>query len=513
MPVLDSYLGGKWRHGSGALTALRDAATGVEVAQIPSVVPDLAASLEFARNVGGSELRKLTFTERAQILKDLSKHLLGHIDEFVDVSYHTGATRKDASVDVDGGIGTLAVFASKGIKQLPDAKILTDGEIEPLSKGGEFSGKHIYTPRRGVAVQINAYNFPVWGMLEKFAPAFLAGMPTLVKPASQTAYLTHAVFREMIDSGILPEGSISLLAAGPTGLLDSLLTQDTLAFTGSAKTVSALRSHHAFTQRGARFNAEADSLNCSILGPDITPEDDELDIFIDQVVEEMTIKAGQKCTAIRRVLVPDTQVDNVVEALCSRLSEVIVGNPRGQTVTMGPLVSRSQRDELIANVNELLTDCRLAYGDLTRVKVTEGNAESGAFISPLVLIANDLFSTAPHQVEPFGPVVTVMSYSQVEEGFLAATLGNGSLVASLVTRDDQVARSFVESLSPWHGRLLISNADNSKASTGHGIVMPQMLHGGPGRAGGGEELGGLRSVVHYMQRTAVQGHPTFLDQL
>ncbi|MCL5077066.1 MAG: phenylacetic acid degradation bifunctional protein PaaZ [Actinobacteria bacterium] len=513
MPVLDSFLGGKWRSGSGKLTALKDAATGVDVGQIPSVATDLAVSLEFARSVGGSELRELTFTERAQILKDLSKYLFGHIDEFVEVSYHTGATRKDASVDIDGGIGTLAVFASQGIKQLPDSKIMPDGEIEPLSKGGEFSGKHIYTPRRGVAVQINAYNFPVWGMLEKFAPAFLAGMPTLVKPASQTAYLTHAVFRKIIDSGILPEGSISLLAAGPTGLLESLLTQDTLAFTGSAKTASALRSHPAFIQRGARFNAEADSLNCSIMGPDVAMEDDEFDIFIDQIVEEMTIKAGQKCTAIRRVFVSEPQIDEVVEALISRLSDVVIGDPRGSAVTMGPLVSIAQREELIQSLNELLVDCRLVYGNLNRIELRDADSESGAFISPFVLVADDLLSATPHQVEPFGPVVTVMPYSQIEEAFQAAALGNGSLVASLVTRDDQVARSFVESLSPWHGRLLITNAENARASTGHGIAMPQMLHGGPGRAGGGEELGGLRSVVHYMQRTAVQGNPTLLGQL
>lgn len=513
MPVLDSFLGGKWRPGSGKLTVLKDAATGAEVAQIPSVAPDLAASLDFARTVGGSELRRLTFTQRAQILKDLSKHLFGHIDEFVDVSYHTGATRKDASVDIDGGIGTLAVFASQGIKQLPDAKIMSDGDIEPLSKGGEFAGKHIYTPRWGVAVQINAYNFPVWGMLEKFAPAFLAGMPTLVKPASQTAYLTHAVFRSIVDSGILPEGSISLLAAGPTGLLDSLTTQDTLSFTGSAKTASALRSHPAFIQRGVRFNAEADSLNCSILGPDVALQDDEFDIFIDQIVEEMTIKAGQKCTAIRRVFVSEAQIGKVTEVLISRLSDVVIGNPRDNKVAMGPLVSLSQRDELKQSLSELLVDCRSVFGSFDRIQLADADPELGAFISPFVLVADDLFSATPHQVEPFGPVVTIMPYSQIEQAFQAAALGNGSLVASLVTRDDKVARSFVESLSPWHGRLLISNADNAGASTGHGIAMPQMLHGGPGRAGGGEELGGLRSVVHYMQRTGVQGHPDLLGQL
>lgn len=511
--ILESYGQGSWQAHSGETVSLRDASTGVEVARIATNHSGVPSMLEYSRSVGGPALRDLTFVQRAQMLKDLSKFLLNHIDEFVEISYQTGATRRDTVVDVDGGIGTLAVLANKALKSLPDSRVLADGDLEQLSKGGTFAGRHVYTSKPGVAVQINAFNFPVWGMLEKFAPAFLAGMPSLVKPASQTSYLTEAVVRKIVSSQLLPEGSISLLCAGAGRLLDCLLPQDTLSFTGSAGTSNMLKSHRAVVERGVRFNAEADSLNASILGPDVSAGSDDFNIFIDQIITEMTIKAGQKCTAIRRVVVPDNLLESTLDAISSRLRDIKVGNPRIDGVEMGPLASLKQRDEVRGSIEKLLVDCRLVFGDCSHVDAMGTDADSGAFISPILLASDDIFSSSANRVEPFGPVSTVLPYSRFDEALQAVALGEGSLVASLVTAEDDYAREFVNELAPWHGRLLITNSRNAQESTGHGVAMPQMLHGGPGRAGGGEELGGLRAVTHYMQRTAVQGHPDFLDSI
>lgn len=509
-PILQSFSQGRWQLTDGETMPLVDASTGEEVARIPRVGPDVAAMLQFARKIGGPELRKLSFTQRAVILKNLAKYLSGHLDEFAAISVRTGATRRDTAVDVDGGIGTVAVFASKATRELPDSTILQDGDIELLGKGGTFGGKHIYSSKPGAAVQINAFNFPVWGMLEKFAPAFLAGMPSVVKPASQTAYLTEAVVRKIVDSGLLPEGTISLLCAGPEGLIENLTGQDTISFTGSAGTAQALRSHEVVTGRSVAFNAEADSLNCSILGTDIVPEDDEFDIYVDQIVNEMVIKAGQKCTAIRRAFVPVSIIDDVAEAISARLAEIIIGNPSDAGVQMGPLASLGQRSEVRANIQQLLGASRVVFGNPETVKIVGADTQKGAFMSPIVLRSDDVFASQIHSVEAFGPVCTLLPYQTFGEVIDAAVLGGGSLVGSIVTTDPAIAKVLVNSLAPWHGRLLVVDSSNVGESTGHGIAMPQMLHGGPGRAGGGEELGGLRSLSRYMQRTAIQGHPDFL---
>ncbi|KAB2340183.1 phenylacetic acid degradation bifunctional protein PaaZ [Actinomadura rudentiformis] len=512
-PVLQSYAQDTWQDGDGPAKPLLDAATGEPVALLPATGPDPAAMLDHARRTGGPALRALTFTQRAAILKDLSKHLRDHLDEFAGLSTRTGATRRDTAVDVDGGIATLAVYAGKAARELPDAAILPDGEIEPLAKGGTFAGRHILAPRLGAAVQINAYNFPVWGMLEKFAPAFLAGMPSVVKAAGETAYLTELVVRRIAESGLLPEGALSLLCADPAGLLDALSPQDTLSFTGSAATALALRTHPVVAGQAVPFNAEADSLNCSILGPDVTPDDPEFELFVDQLVTEMTVKAGQKCTAIRRAFIPTGLADATAAAVAERLGRVVVGHPGHADVDMGPVVSLAQRDEVRDAVARLAADGRVVFGDPARVDTIAADSERGAFLSPILLRCDDVEASAPHEVEAFGPVSTLLPYDDLESVADAAARGRGSLAGSIVTADHESARVLVESLAPWHGRLLVLNRDDAGESTGHGVAMPQLVHGGPGRAGGGEELGGLRALHHYLRRTAVQGHSDFLAGL
>ena len=513
MTALQSFTEGRWRDGSGDQRPLLDAATGDVVATIPATGPDWAAALAHARAVGGPTLRALTFHERAAILKAVAKHLGGHLDELVALSTRTGATRRDTAVDVDGGIATLAVYASKGARELPAAKVLADGPIEPLAKGGTFAGRHVLASRLGAAVQVNAFNFPVWGMLEKFAPAFLAGMPSVVKPASQTAYLTELLVRRVIDSGLLPEGSLSLICAGPGDLLDHLTAQDTLGFTGSAATARALRTHPNVVARSVTFTAEADSLNASVLGPDVSPDDPEFGLYVDQLVTEMTVKAGQKCTAIRRAFVPSAIADKVVDAITARLAEVVIGNPAHPQVQLGALASLGQRDEVRRAVTAIAAGAQIVYGDLDEVAALDADPERGAFLSPMLLRAEDLFAAPAHDVEAFGPVSTVLAYDTLDSLANAVALGEGSLAASIVTADDAVAADLVTRLAPWHGRMLVLNRDDAAESTGHGIAMPQMLHGGPGRAGGGEELGGMRAVHHYLQRTAVQAHPDLLNAL
>ena len=511
--ALQSYSQDRWHGGSGERVSLADAATGEPVAAIHRTGPDAAAMLRYARTRGGPALRALTFTERAAILKALARYLSGHVAEFAVLSALTGATRRDTAVDVDGGIATLAVYASKAGRELPDAGVLPDGPAEPLGKSGTFAGRHVRTPRLGAAVQVNAFNFPVWGMLEKFAPAFLAGMPSVVKPASQTAYLTELVVRRIIESGILPEGSLSLLCAGPGGLLDSLVSQDTLSFTGSAVTALALRTHPAVAGQAVAFNAEADSLNCSVVGPDVTAGDLEFNLYVDQLVTEMTVKAGQKCTAIRRALVPAALADAVTSAVSAALAAVVVGHPAGLDTTMGPLASLAQREEVRAAVAKLAAAGRIAHGHPDAVQVHGADARRGAFLSPILLRCDDNSAPAPHEVEAFGPVATVIGYDGIDEAVALAGRGDGSLAGSIITRDPDVASRLVAGLAPWHGRLLVLNRDDAAESTGHGTAMPQLLHGGPGRAGGGAELGGLRALDHYLQRTAIQGHPDLLAAL
>ncbi len=510
--LLESYAAGRWFRADDEGTPLLDAATREVVARLSSTGLDLGAMVTHGRTVGGPALRALTFHERATLLKEVATHLTGLKDEMYALSTRTGATRRDSLVDVDGGIGTMFSFASKGKRELPHDTVVLDGALEQLGRAGTFVGQHVFTSRPGVAVQVNAFNFPVWGMLEKLAPAFLAGLPSIVKPASQTAYLTELVVRRIVESGILPEGSLQLLCGSPRGLLDELTVQDSVAFTGSAHTAGLLRNHPNVLHGGVTLGVEADSLNCSVLGPDVTPDDPELDLFVRGVVAEMTVKAGQKCTAIRRAIVPTAMVGPVTEAIAERLAKVTVGNPASDDVRMGALVSLEQREEVRKAVQALRSSADLVFGDPDRVEVVDADAERGAFMSPVLLRATK-GAIEPHEIEPFGPVSTVLGYDSVDEAVELAARGKGSLVGSLVTHDPEVARAVTLGVAPWHGRILVLDRDDAKESTGHGSPLPMLVHGGPGRAGGGEELGGVRAVLHHMQRTAVQASPDMMTAI
>ncbi|WP_329790533.1 phenylacetic acid degradation bifunctional protein PaaZ [Lentzea sp. DG1S-22] len=510
--LLESYAAGRWFRAGAAGEPLLDAVTGEEVARLSSEGLDLRQMTEHARRVGGPAIRELTFHQRALLIKELAKHLSAEKDSLYELSYRTGATKRDSLVDVDGGFGTLFSFAGKGVRELPNDIVVLDGGLERLGREGTFLGQHIYTSRPGVAVQINAFNFPVWGMLEKLAPAFLAGLPSIVKPASQTAYLTEAVVRRIIESGILPEGSLQLLSGSPRGLLDVLDEQDSVAFTGSAHTAGILRNHPNVQHGGVRLQVEADSLNCSILGPDVRPGDPEFDLFVKGVVTEMTVKAGQKCTAIRRAIVPEQIAGEVTEAIAARLAKITVGHPADESVRMGALASLGQRDEVRKAVESLRNSAEIVFGDPDRVDVVGADPERGAFLSPVLLRAR-ADASEPHDVEPFGPVSTVITYRTTAEAVELAARGRGSLVGSVVTHDPAVARQVVLGVAPWHGRILVLDRDDAKESTGHGSPLPMLVHGGPGRAGGGEELGGVRGVLHHMQRTAVQASPDMLTAI
>ncbi|HEY7919613.1 MAG TPA: phenylacetic acid degradation bifunctional protein PaaZ [Streptosporangiaceae bacterium] len=509
MPVLRSYVSGGWTAPPDG-RPVRDAVTGEEITRISSEGIDLAAALDYGRRVGGPALRTLTFHERAALAKAVGGMLRDHRDELYALSARTGATLGDSKFDVDGGIGVLLSYASKARRELPNDTVYTEGAVEPLGRGGQFAGQHILTPRRGVAVQVNAFNFPVWGPLEKMAPALIAGVPTLVKPASQTAYLTARLVELIVGSGILPEGSLQLLCGSAGDLLDHLGEQDLLSFTGSATTARQLRAHPNVVARAVRFNAEADSLNCSILGPDATPGTPEFDLYVRQLVTEMTVKAGQKCTAIRRAFVPAPLLDAVIDAAAARLEKIVIGNPADESVRMGALASLEQREEVRRSLKSLESAGRLVFGDPDHVQVTGADADHGAFISPLLVRCDDASRAEPHEVEAFGPVSTVMGYAGPDEVIELAARGRGSLAGSVVTGDAGFARSVVLGLAPWHGRLLVLDQDDAKESTGHGAPLPVLVHGGPGRAGGGEEMGGVRGVLHHMQRTAVQASPRML---
>jgi oxepin-CoA hydrolase/3-oxo-5,6-dehydrosuberyl-CoA semialdehyde dehydrogenase len=509
-PVLQSYVTGQWVTPQGDGLPLLNAVTGDEIARFGSGALNADAIITYGREVGGRALRTLTFHQRASALKALATLLKTRKDEFYPLSAATGATLRDSAIDIDGGIGTLFSYASKGARELPNDTIYLDGATESLSRAGGFVGQHIYTSRPGVAVQINAFNFPVWGMLEKLAPAFLAGVPSIVKPAHQTAYLTELVFRAIIDSGLLPEGSVQLLCARPEGLLDHLDSQDIVLFTGSAATAAKLRSHSGVVEGGVRFNAEADSLNCSILGPDATPDTPEFGLYVKQLVAEMTTKAGQKCTAIRRALVPDELVDAVVDVTAAQLAEIVVGNPALKGVHMGALASRDQRDEVLRSVKMLRDSAKLVYGDPDSFTVEGADPARGAFLPPLLLRAQDPTAAEVHEVEAFGPVSTVIGYRNLDDAVMLAARGRGSLVGSVVTHDADVARKIVIGMASYHGRILVLDRDDATESTGHGSPLPTLVHGGPGRAGGGEELGGIRGVLHFMQRSAIQASPGML---
>jgi oxepin-CoA hydrolase/3-oxo-5,6-dehydrosuberyl-CoA semialdehyde dehydrogenase len=458
--------------------------------------------------VGGAVLRAMTFHERAAMLKSLAKRLSELKEEFYALSYRTGATKNDSLIDIDGGIGTVFVFAGKGSRELPNARVYVDGDVEPLSKGGTFVGQHLYVSREGAAVHINAFNFPVWGMLEKLAPALLAGMPAIVKPATATAYLTELVVRRIVESKLLPEGALQLVCGSVGDLFDHLTCQDAISFTGSANTAARLRVHPTVIRHAVPFIAETDSLNSSILAPDAAPGTPEFDLFVKEVVREMTVKAGQKCTAIRKALVPAAVSGDVVAALQTALRKITVGDPRADGVRMGPLVSQEQRTDVLARVADLRREADLVEGNLEEFEVKGADRVRGAFVPPLLLLCRDpTAARAIHEVEAFGPVATVLPYRDTADAIGLARRGGGSLVASVFTADDSLAGQFVLGLAPYHGRILVVNRTCAKASTGHGSPLAPLIHGGPGRAGGGEEMGGIRGVLHYMQRTAVQGSP------
>ena len=510
MAVVRSYIAGRWFAPDGG-TPVYDAVTGAPVAEVSSAGIDFAAALAYGRQVGGPALRELTFHERAELAKAAGQLLREHRDELYQLSYRTGATLFDSKFDIDGGIGVLLSYASKAKRELPNEKVLVEGPPEQLGKRGQFLGQHLLTPRRGVAVQVNAFNFPVWGPLEKLAPALIAGVPSLIKPASQTGYLTARVVELIIDAQILPEGTLQLVSGSAGDLLDHLDEQDLLSFTGSASTANRLRSHPNVVARSVRFNAEADSLNMSILGPDATPGTPAFDRYIKQLVTEMTVKAGQKCTAIRRALVPADLTITVAEAAAAELAKVVVGNPADKATTMGALASLDQREEVRRSLKALEDAAAIVFGDPEHVNVRGADDERGAFLSPILLKAHDKNRPELHEVEAFGPVSTLIGYRDTQDVIELAALGKGSLVGSVVTEDPDFAREVILGTAPWHGRLLVLDADAAPESTGHGSPLPMLVHGGPGRAGGGEELGGMRGVYHHLQRTAIQASPRMLQ--
>ena len=503
-----NYALDRWTPGEGNLAEISSAIDGAPVAMTGSGGLDFGGMLKHAREVGGPALRKMTFHERARILKALGQAIMARKEELYELNYLTGATRKDGWIDIEGGAGTLFSFSSKGRRELPDAHVLMDGAIEPLSKGGSFVGQHIYTPLRGVALHINAFNFPVWGMLEKLAPTLLAGVPAIVKPASSTAYLAEAAFRVMIESGVLPTGAVQLIVGGVGDLFDHLTGQDVVSFTGSASTALKLRTHPTVMRESVKFIAEQDSLNASLLGPDAAPGTPEFDLFVREVAIEMTVKAGQKCTAIRRAMAPAKHLDAVQQALAERLASTKVGDPRAEDTRMGALVSLSQRDDVRARIAELeAAGARIVAGDPSADPPISG----GAFLPPVLLRTDDPWSAqAVHDVEAFGPVSTIMPYRDLDDAIALANRGKGSLALSLFTHSPDIARDFVRGAGAFHGRMLVIDRTNHKESTGHGSPLPVLVHGGPGRAGGGEEMGGIRGVKHYMQRTAIQSSPTMI---
>lgn len=509
-PTLQSYIAGRWI-GREARAPLASAIDGKIVAHTHAESPDFAEALDFARRTGVPALLKLDFQQRAARLKALAAFLAKNKEALYAMSAHTGATRTDSWIDIEGGAGTLAAYAGVGGNELPSGNVVHEGPVIPLGKKGGFAGTHVLVPRRGVAVHVNAFNFPVWGLLEKFAPTFLAGMPCIGKPASSTSYLTEALMRLIVESGILPEGSLQLVVGSTGDLLDRLEGSDVVTFTGSADTAAMLRVNPNLVRNSIPFTAEADSLNCAILAPDVTPDDEEFDLFVKEVAREMTVKAGQKCTAIRRAIVPRKHLEAVAQRLSERLAKTTVGDPAIEGVRMGALASRDQVADVAARVAELRKEAELVYGDPSKFAPQGEGTANGAFFPPtLLVVAKPMDATVVHEVEAFGPVSTLMPYDDLDEAVALAARGRGSLVATLATRDPAVAAEVIPTMAALHGRLLILDRESAVESTGHGSPLPLLKHGGPGRAGGGEELGGIRAVKHFLQRAAVQGSPTML---
>lgn len=511
---LENYVLGRWVQGTGDGSLLYHAVTGDPVAAASSEGLDFESILKYGREKGGSALRKMTFHERARMLKALALFLNEKKDAYYAISAWTGATKGDSWIDIDGGIGNLFVYASKGRRELPDLPYYVDGNAEMLSRNGTFIGHHICTPLKGIAIHINAFNFPVWGMLEKIAVNLLAGVPTLVKPATLTSYLTEFVVKDIIASGILPEGALQLVCGSAGNMLDFVACHDVVTLTGSASTGQKLRAHPAIIRNSVRFNMEADSLNCCILGPDAVPGTPEFDIFIKDVAREITVKAGQKCTAIRRTIVPENILDDVIKALSARIQGAVLGDPSVEGVRMGPLAGKAQVKDVRDAVNKLLNSSELVYGNPDQFEVKGADPQKGAFMPALLLLCkNPLNASEPHEVEAFGPVSTILPYKNADEAALLANKGGGSLVGSVVSYDHDFITHMVMETAGMHGRLHINHRESAAESTGHGSPMPHLVHGGPGRAGGGEEMGGIRGVLHYMQRTAIQGAPTTITKI
>ncbi|MFM2393430.1 MAG: hypothetical protein RLZZ546_1412, partial [Bacteroidota bacterium] len=510
---LQNFIANQWIHGEGTGQMLYDASTGEEVAIASADGVDIEEAYRYARNVGNTNLRKMTFRERGNMLKKLALYLMDRKERYYEVSYKTGATKIDSWIDIEGGIGNL--FANASLRRkFPDLPYTTEGDMIGLSKGGSFVGHHILVPKEGVAVHINAFNFPIWGMLEKCAVNWLAGMPAIVKPATLTSFLTEAMVHDIIQSGILPTGSLQLICGNARNILDYVGSQDVVTFTGSASTGRLLKSNPRLIHESVPFNMEADSLNSMVLGPDVIPQSPEFEIFIKEVRKEITVKCGQKCTAVRRIMVPSHLVEDVQIQLGKLLSQTKIGDPRTDGVRMGAIAGKSQLIDVKSQVEKILSNTSLVYGDLDHVDILSGSLEKGSFMSPILLRADKPFeSTEAHEIEAFGPVATIMPYHHIEDAIALVKKGKGSLCCSITTDDDKIAKDFVIGAATHHGRILVFNQDSTPESTGHGSPMPLLVHGGPGRAGGGEEMGGMRGVKHYMQRCAIQGSPTTLSEI
>lgn len=513
LQFVENYIQGKWNPGDGKETTLVHAIHGNPVARSNSGGVDFASILEYGRKVGGPPLRKMTFHERGRMIKALALFLHERKDKYYPISYQTGATKADSWIDIEGGIGNLFSNASLR-RRFPDLPYHVDGEAVPLSKTGKFIGHHIMVPRQGIAIHINAFNFPIWGMLEKIAVNLLAGVPALVKPATISSYVAEAMFRDIVASGILPEGAVQLLVGSAHGILDHVQSQDLVTFTGSASTGQQLKAHPRIISEAVPFNLEADSLNCTLLGEDAVPGTIEFDLFIKEVRKEMTTKCGQRCTGIRRAIVPADLLDDVQIALGNALSQTIIGDPNVEGVRMGALAGKSQVEEVRNQIKKLMTESSIAYGDPDHVELVGADAMNGAFLSPVLLVnENPLTSVLVHEVEAFGPVCTLMPYKNLDEAIEISKMGKGSLCSSITTHDDRKAKQFVLGAASHHGRILVLNRDCAKENTGHGSPLPMLTHGGPGRAGGGEEMGGMRGVLHYLQRCAIQGTPTTITEI
>ena len=513
MKQYQNYIKGNWVSGDGSETKLFNAINGDLIGEVSSKGIDYKSVLEYGRSVGGPALRKMTFQERGRMLKALAFYLLERKDHYYEVSSWTGATKVDSWIDIEGGIGNLFANASLR-KQFPDLPYYVDGVAAPLSKGGSFIGHHIMVPKEGVAVHINAFNFPIWGMLEKIAVNLMAGVPAVVKPSEYTCYLTEVMVRDIIASKILPEGSLQLVCGLGRGIIDHVDCRDTVTFTGSASTGKILKSLPLITEESVSFNLEADSLNASILGTKAVPGTVEFDLFVKECVKEITIKTGQKCTAVRRIIVPEDLIDEVEKAISEKLSKTVIGDPSNKEVRMGALATKTQVERVRENVELLSKTQEMVFGDLDGFEVFGADKKLGAFFSPVLFRNNDPFNkTDCHEVEAFGPVSTIMPYKNIDEAVTLAKMGKGSLVSSIVTPDDKEAREYVIGAASMHGRILVLNKDCAKESTGHGSPMPLLTHGGPGRAGGGEEMGGKRGILHYLQRTAIQGHPSTITEI